>query len=422
MSESHPASDALKKRPRLGGRGVALLAGAVLVLAVAGIVVVAERRAGPAQPVGGPAIGTQDESPAPRHAPASAAPPAADSAPAKPAGHAANGRPTAIPPGQAQSQAQSSPAGPASTQPASPKPSFDIVHVGPDGGAVIAGRAAPDAEVTVKDGARELGSVNADPNGEWVLLPEKPLPAGPQELTLTARSPGERNPAQGDGSVVLTVPDHARHADAAALPALAVLTPEAGGPRVLQAPNPAAGSSPAPAPSHPGGKSDRLGMDAVDYDQNGNIRFGGAARPGASVRVYVDNRPAGDAQADAQGRWTLTPGLSVSPGEHQLRVDQLDAKGKVVGRVELPFRRVELSAAEIGPGRIVVQPRQNLWRIARLTYGHGIHYTVIYRANLDQIRDPNKIYPGQVFAMPSSAGPEPGAAGPAAPTSSIRSR
>ena len=404
MSESHPASDTASKGPRISGRGVALGAGAVLLLAVAGIAIVAERHAGPAEPAGGPAIGTQSG------ASAGAGPVASGAASRAEAKPGERGTPT-VPSGQ---QALA----PMPPRTAAEKPSFDIVHVGPDGGAVIAGRAAPDAEVTVKDGDRELGRAKADERGEWVLLPSKPLAPGPQELTLTARAPDAAQPAEGDGSVVLTVPERAGKS-AEALPALAVLTPQQGGPRVLQAPS-AAGQNQAAV----GAKSDRLGMDAVDYDQNGNIRFGGQARPGASVRVYVDNKPAGEAQADAQGRWALAPGDTVAPGQHQLRVDQLDAKGKVVRRVELPFHRVELSAEEVGAGRIVVQPGENLWRIARHTYGHGIHYTVIFRANLDQIRDPAKIYPGQVFAMPSSAGAPVSEAGapPAPATSSIRSR
>lgn len=42
----------------------------------------------------------------------------------------------------------------------------------------------------------------------------------------------------------------------------------------------------------------------------------------------------------------------------------------------------------------------NLWRISRRSYGDGKRYTVIYDANRDQIRDPNLIYPGQIFVMP----------------------
>lgn len=42
----------------------------------------------------------------------------------------------------------------------------------------------------------------------------------------------------------------------------------------------------------------------------------------------------------------------------------------------------------------------NLWQISRRSYGDGKRYTVIYDANRDQIRDPNLIYPGQIFVMP----------------------
>jgi nucleoid-associated protein YgaU len=42
----------------------------------------------------------------------------------------------------------------------------------------------------------------------------------------------------------------------------------------------------------------------------------------------------------------------------------------------------------------------NLWRISRTTYGDGLRYSVIFAANRDQIRDPDLIYPGQVFVLP----------------------
>ena len=51
----------------------------------------------------------------------------------------------------------------------------------------------------------------------------------------------------------------------------------------------------------------------------------------------------------------------------------------------------------------VVTRGDSLWRISRLTYGVGTQYAVVYRANRDQIRDPNRIYPGQVFILPTKA-------------------
>jgi len=43
-----------------------------------------------------------------------------------------------------------------------------------------------------------------------------------------------------------------------------------------------------------------------------------------------------------------------------------------------------------------------LWRLSQATYGVGTRYATIYNANRQQIRNPNLIYPGQVFVMPAS--------------------
>jgi nucleoid-associated protein YgaU len=45
----------------------------------------------------------------------------------------------------------------------------------------------------------------------------------------------------------------------------------------------------------------------------------------------------------------------------------------------------------------------SLWRISRVNYGVGMRYAAIYKANRDQIRNPNRIYPGQIFVLPKKA-------------------
>ena len=51
---------------------------------------------------------------------------------------------------------------------------------------------------------------------------------------------------------------------------------------------------------------------------------------------------------------------------------------------------------------VIVQPGNSLWRIARRSYGKGVKYTIIYKANLHQINDPDLIFPGQIFEVPKS--------------------
>jgi nucleoid-associated protein YgaU len=119
-----------------------------------------------------------------------------------------------------------------------------------------------------------------------------------------------------------------------------------------------------------------------------------------------------------------------------LRIDQLDASGKVSSRFETPFKREDrdtLIAAtqstsqsqstetpqandtvaddqqeSTANGRdieaITVQPGNTLWGISRKRYGQGMLYVRVFEVNRDKIRDPHWIYPGQVFVLPAEEG------------------
>ena len=291
-------------------------------------------------------------------------------------------------------------AAPAPKPAASAAPSFDIVRVGPRG-AVLAGRADPGATVVVVNNNATLGRAQANGRGEWVLVSATALAPGGRELSLSARNADGRD-VKGDGTVLLNVPP-----PSASAPATALLVPQAGAPRVLGSPPDDAAPTPAePTPEHPAPEHQpdaRLGLSIVESDEAGASRFAGQAPPGATVRAYVDDAPAGDAEADAQGRWAVAPRHALSRGAHRLRIDQLDGGGQVLARVEVPFRRATVRPAVLAAGRVVVQPGQTLWRLARRAYGTGTRYTVIYLANRTQIRDPGLIYPGQVFAVPAVA-------------------
>ncbi|WP_075768978.1 LysM peptidoglycan-binding domain-containing protein [Aerophototrophica crusticola] len=297
--------------------------------------------------------------------------------------------PGQAPAGIAAAPAPQAPAAP--TQAPSDKPSFDVVRVEPDGRAVIAGRAAPGSSVTLFDGAKELGSVTADSRGEWVYLPDQPLAPGGRELRLEATGPdGQRQ--DGQGTVVLVVPE--RNQDVAGRKqgetggALALLTgPEGGASRVLQAPQ-------------AGGPPGAVSLDAVDYDRAGNVTVGGQAAPGAEVMLYLDNALVGRAKADPAGRWSISPGRNLDPGSYTLRADQLGPEGKVAGRAEVAFDKRPLPENALGDKAVVVLPGNNLWAIARRSYGEGLRYSLIFQANEGQIRDPALIYPGQIFLLP----------------------
>lgn len=268
--------------------------------------------------------------------------------------------------------------------PAAPSgaPSFDVVRVNPQGEAVIAGRAAPGAEVHVLDGDREIGRVTADRNGEWVLVPKEPLPPGSHQLTLQAHGKDGKD-TKSEGVVAMLVPERKAAPGAPPSDSVAVLLPRTGdgAARALQLP--------------PGRK---FALDIIEYDGAGKVQMLGRALPEARIQIYLDDRLAGSGSADAAGAWSVTLDKSVPEGHYRLRLEALDKGGQSLGRLALKFDRV---APPEGYAAFDVQPGNNLWRLAERSFGEGQRYTEIFQANQSKIHDPNLIYPGQVFAVPT---------------------
>jgi nucleoid-associated protein YgaU len=280
--------------------------------------------------------------------------------------------PPATPP-QPQAQTAAEPA---------PPPSFDAVHVGPDGQAVIAGRAAPGAQVTVLDRGAPVGHAIADANGEWVAMTERPLAPGPQELTLAARSPaGEQR--SSSASVAVVVPEHGT-----ALPPVAVLLPPKGAARAL------------------GGRDARaqheVALDIVEYDPAGRTILSGRADPGTQIEVAVNGTRIASVHADGNGEWTVSLSAGVPVGRYTLRLLGQASDGSAAGDLAFEMRRA--APDELGPGgAFSVVPGNNLWHLARRSYGDGLRYVEIYRANREQIDNPDRIYPGQLLELPGKS-------------------
>tara|TARA_R110002110_G_scaffold284986_1_gene499066 strand:+ start:44210 stop:45172 length:963 start_codon:yes stop_codon:yes gene_type:complete len=263
------------------------------------------------------------------------------------------------------------------------RPDFDVVRVDKDGNVVIAGRATPGCTIIIRDGETEVGRTSVDRAGEWVLVPDDALTPGSRELTLIAECEGAE-PVTADRVVALVVPErNTGSALAVAVPRDDVAAPRDADVQVLQQPG-----SPAV-------------VGKIDYDETGRTSLSGIAAPNSTVRLYLDNKLVGTTQADGDGVWSLTLDREIPTGSYTLRVDQVHPDGTVLARSELPFVRSE-PVLDLPPGRVaIIQPGDHLWKIARQRYGSGFQFTLIYEANKDQIRDPDLIYPGQIFTLPA---------------------
>ena len=150
-----------------------------------------------------------------------------------------------------------------------------------------------------------------------------------------------------------------------------------------------------------------VAIDTISYSELGAVELAGRAQSAADeVRVYLDNDPVAVLEVDDAGRWRgELP--EIDTGVYTLRVDEIDATGNVTSRAETPFKREDpgvLTAAfdddATTAKSITVQTGNTLWGIARERYGEGILYVQVFEANKGQIRNPDLIYPGQVFNLP----------------------
>ncbi|WP_074255120.1 LysM peptidoglycan-binding domain-containing protein [Vannielia litorea] len=153
-----------------------------------------------------------------------------------------------------------------------------------------------------------------------------------------------------------------------------------------------------------------LRVETIDYSQGGVTLSGRGTGGPSDLRIYLDNDPVAVAPLDTDGTWEAEL-EGVQPGTYTLRVDQLGGDGKVTGRFETPFlRESEEALARTAPADadaeglavsvITVQPGYSLWAIASDRYGDGMSWHKVLEANKGQIRDPDLIYPGQIFDLP----------------------
>jgi nucleoid-associated protein YgaU len=349
-----------------------------------------------------------------------------------------------------------------------PNPSDASVIIAPNQTAVAAAEtpapAAPDGSTkarTLADTPAQIASTEPAPNSGDA--PRTAMPQGPA-ITLAPRADGP-----GDAPDAVSEPGPAAQARAPSQPL--AQGPATG--RIPAAPQSGDGSPTAPALFlsdrtgvhliQPPTATETLPqaltevrIDAITYDPAGAVTLAGHGAPGAFVRLYLDNRSVAATQIGENGTWaSALPG--VAAGVYSLRADQLDADATVTSRFETPFQREDparLAQATVAtlpdaptaapvtmpdtpvpaiapaavpaagevvaaapapapqPGAVTVQPGNTLWGISRRNYGEGILYMRIFEANRTQIRDPDLIYPGQVFTVPQPGIPDPGNAAP----------
>jgi nucleoid-associated protein YgaU len=220
-------------------------------------------------------------------------------------------------------------------------PAFDIARIEQTGDAVIAGRAAPGAIVELLRNGEPHDRAVADQSGQFVMVPPR-LPPGDYELTLRSRQPDGKR-ATSKQSVVV---------------ALAEVESSSGA-----------------------------------VQSRAEVPFNVPATVGAN-RSALDQ-----AVGSSQAHQPSQPPSQIAK-QQDIAISQLPH-----ATAAIPLSDGGSPSAGVGPkiATTVVSRGDSLWRISRVTYGAGMRYAVVYKANHDHIRNPNRIYPGQILVLPMRA-------------------
>ncbi len=252
-------------------------------------------------------------------------------------------------------------------------PSFDIVRM-EKGEAVIAGQAGKGDVVHILDNGREIGQEKADANGQWVFIPKKALADGNRKLSLYVIDKNGKK-IKSKQSAVLRVSKKANDE-------VAVIVGDKKQSKVLKAPK--------------GQEIGVLRIAKIDYNDEGSFKVEGMAKKNAIVNLYMNNKLVSSVKTNEFGIWTVDAELELSKSKQVIRADMLGSKGKVAKRVEYTFTPVLFDGEN---AMTVIKKGDCLWNIAVREYGRGADYVIIFETNKKQIKDPNKIYVGQVFSV-----------------------
>ncbi len=271
--------------------------------------------------------------------------------------------------------------------------------------------AAAQAEGSVRDTAASVRELTAGPTGP-VIGAASPMPEMPRVGPAAGAGSG---PVSGVAIPVPALrpdadvdrPDDADRRAAAAGPPLAAAGQLLSDP-VLILPQGEAGESPALVQprdeelallQHAGPPPDRVVLDQLTQSPDGHLMLRGRARPRHAVRVYANGREIGTVPVD-DGSWSIAVPGGRAEDIRLFRMDEIGRTGEVESRIEVPFAPTDAASQVLRDRKITVQRGDNLWRIAEQNYGEGLRYSLIFGANSDLIRDPDLIYPDQVFTIP----------------------
>jgi nucleoid-associated protein YgaU len=304
-------------------------------------------------------------------------------------------------------------------------PSIGTAGIDQKNNASFTGTATPGDAVSLLWDNKPIGWTTTDASGNWSLEFKAPVSGREHEMMVTAQAK--------DGTVVIG-------------PQRATIGPSdvAGGlPRItlMAAGEKGNAVDPGGAAAEP---STGLIVEKIVNGQDGEATLTGQADAGATVRVIINGKPAGEALAAPDGAWSMSAINASGKNAASMKLELINAGGAKIDEAELPFKIAAAPSKLAAAGSAVktdfpsvltskpakgaaaaavdafnitatekpvvhdkpkyrvikVRRGDSLWRISKRHLGNGKKWARFYRLNKRKIDNPDLIFPGQTLILP----------------------
>ena len=258
---------------------------------------------------------------------------------------------------------------------------FDIVRISKTGDIVMAGKSEPNETIELLDGEEIIAEVISDENGEWIWVSELSVKSGIKKFKLQYKN-NLNTSSISDQTVIVLFDNKSNNVPKVAR----VLNSDVENIDMLNLKK----------------INDAITLDFLSYSPSGLIILSGRTISNTEIEILNSTEVLGKTKSDENGVWKFI----VKKNDYSN--EEISIKTKINEEIlMLTYDQTEIQKRfkktnfEFYDDRIVVQKGNSLWRIARKTLGGGVFYTEIYKNNLTKIKNPNLIYPGQVFNIPT---------------------
>ena len=278
-------------------------------------------------------------------------------------------------------------------------PEIDIIKVSPDGSFVIAGKGQPNSNINISNKGNLIDSSIVDNDGNWVIVSKENLKTGDnlisidqvnnsglvlkhKQLYITKIDERKKNQP-----LLISVPNKNGEN-------ISIIQQSTEKQKIYKVENDLG------IQKKINSNKDIFNVKTIFFDENGFVSIQGEVNFGKSIELYINKKIMETIKIE-NSKWQYNSDKTIDYGLHDLLVVLKSDKDEILDKITLPFMRVEMPYNDVPENFILIKPGDMLWTIAYRLYGDPFKYIQIFEENKDQITNPDLIFPGQIFSIPT---------------------